>query len=380
MKLLYGLVLFTLAVTPLWEAPKNIAVGLAIIAWLILPRGQRVWPRPFRWLGWLVVVAFFSAVGAISPWDGFFGTADWLRILLFGLAAAAAVTDAARLRTAITVVAVSTAAAAGFVLLRFYLGAAPAADVRSGLSVLSLGFSNQAATYLALALLCQLHLLARPERDARLAGLLTLAPTVTALWATTSRGGWIAALLAGAYFLLRRGNRRMVITLVVVLALLAPILAANPAARGQLASLYRVVIHNYPPNEKSGLYWRIHLWRQCGEVIAEHPLLGVGPKNFKWLDPERHLREWQYADHAHNILVNLGVETGLVGLAVFCGFLASAVRASFRPGVGAPTVVQGAVIVLLVAGLATTTFHSEGGLLFAALVGMGLGGAPPGPR
>jgi O-antigen ligase len=125
--------------------------------------------------------------------------------------------------------------------------------------------------------------------------------------------------------------------------------------------------------------WRVAMWRDCTDVVRERPWFGVGPRNFKYQDPERHVRTWAYSDHAHNVLVNIATETGLAGLAAFLLFLGATLRASLRQPLPWCFLTQGVVLVLIVAGLATTTFHTEGGMLFALLVGTALGASrvPP---
>jgi putative inorganic carbon (HCO3(-)) transporter len=77
---------------------------------------------------------------------------------------------------------------------------------------------------------------------------------------------------------------------------------------------------------------RILYWENGIEMIKEHPVLGVGYFNFPLYYgryyPDDVLRE--SAQLPHNIFIQIGTDTGLLGLAVFSGFLLVAYRLGRR--------------------------------------------------
>lgn len=359
-----------LAVIPFFEGPKNTLFVLAGLAWLGA-RGWRHDPGPLRWAGWLAVIALLAAITAISPREAFNGAFDYFRIFVCGLFAVAVVRTRRDALVTLAVGAGATALAAAVAMARVALGYANFGS--AGLSILSLGFSNQAAAYLVLALVAQLFFLARalapaaPGRAARwwAVGLpmLALLPTLAALWLTSSRGAWVAAALLLLLLVARHGTRRLVVGLLLLLLLLLPLLHTS-MAREQLTNIaggLRVV------------GWRAAMWQGCVPLIMAHPWLGVGPRNFTNLDPELYLRGWDYSNHAHNLLVNPAVEMGLPGLGCLLALLVAPLRLARRLPPEWRFLPQGAVLALFVTGIITTTYQTEAGMLFAALLGTAVG-------
>lgn len=72
---------------------------------------------------------------------------------------------------------------------------------------------------------------------------------------------------------------------------------------------------------------RFHQWQSGLEMMFDHPLTGVGPGNYESV-------YWQYKffeerktyPHAHSNIVQLGAETGILGLGVFFWMMVAAVR------------------------------------------------------
>jgi O-antigen ligase len=86
-------------------------------------------------------------------------------------------------------------------------------------------------------------------------------------------------------------------------------------------------------------FQRAVIWNGSGELIADHPLLGVGPGNFRaatldwrrsFLQQEPHTLYWIYltpSGHAHNDLLHLAVVGGLPGGLLFLGLALACVLA-----------------------------------------------------
>ncbi|HNW92274.1 MAG TPA: O-antigen ligase family protein [bacterium] len=353
--LLPWLLWLLLLTIPFSEALKNILFGLTALAWL-LARGWQTPAGPLRWLGYLVMVAVLSAVSALSPREALNGAFDCLRIFLCGLCALRVAANERRAVATLAVAAAGTAAAAAWAMFSVKMGWLNFGS--AGLKVMSLGFANHSATYLLLATLAALTLLPRGGRMGWLAAA-ALLPLLAGLWLTSSRGAWVAAVLVLLLFLLRHATRRICLTIGVIAIVMVPVVLHSEQALVQL--------ENFGRGGEVG--WRARMWQDCVPVISERLWLGVGARNFKMLDPERYLRVWAYSDHAHNTLVNLAVELGLAGLACYLGLLAAAIRNSLRLPREWRFLPQGAVLAMLVAGMATTTLHTEGGMLFAVLLG-----------
>lgn len=91
-------------------------------------------------------------------------------------------------------------------------------------------------------------------------------------------------------------------------------------------------------DERSSLASRIMIWHSAVRMIADHPLLGIGPGNFQ----AEYLRYQQYfppylewsAPHPHNVFLDLWLEGGLLGVTglalLFWQWLSSATKLFFQ--------------------------------------------------
>jgi tetratricopeptide (TPR) repeat protein len=74
---------------------------------------------------------------------------------------------------------------------------------------------------------------------------------------------------------------------------------------------------------------RYDLWRVAAEEVADHPLLGVGADNFA-VDFVRERRTREEPLYPHSLLLRSFSQTGLVGGALFLGFVGAALVAALR--------------------------------------------------
>lgn len=79
---------------------------------------------------------------------------------------------------------------------------------------------------------------------------------------------------------------------------------------------------------------RFRAWRIALKGIFERPMLGWGPNNYvtvhdRYYEPPA-VPGSDWFDSAHNILLDLGVSAGVVGIVVFLAILGAVIRASFH--------------------------------------------------
>jgi putative inorganic carbon (HCO3(-)) transporter len=123
----------------------------------------------------------------------------------------------------------------------------------------------------------------------------------------------LAAIIAGVIILLvlvgpRRRRNLALILLVVVSA--AVIIAPDFSARMKDVPTSEFTIKL--PNS------RLAIWRTALDIFVHNPLLGVGPGNFhEGYIKYRELRYGHNYSHAHNDILNVAAETGVIGLAFF---------------------------------------------------------------
>lgn len=160
-----------------------------------------------------------------------------------------------------------------------------------------------------------------------------------------SRGGLVGLLLAFgvAVFFLRRSlfpsRRRLLILLVIGGLALAGAVFSPLGAR--FTSIFS--------QEDGSNVERLRLWQEAAVHIGERPLLGVGIGNYPLLvKPGVGYREPIYA---HNLLLDLALETGIVGLFLFCGFLGAVafflIRSFLLSGALEPLCILSALIIFL---------------------------------
>jgi len=134
------------------------------------------------------------------------------------------------------------------------------------------------------------------------------------------------------------------------------------------------------------LQLRIATWKGAMRSIADRPLLGVGPRNFKNLNaikyglPRKLDKEGllKGPDHAFNLFVTVGTERGILGLAALLALMVRYLQVWWKlrlqlsnewsEGLWYASV--GAFIAILVAGLVTTTLHSEGAIALWSLTAL----------
>ena len=132
---------------------------------------------------------------------------------------------------------------------------------------------------------------------------------------TFSRGGYVGLIfgLSAILFplLLRDASwKKRVLQIGIGIVVVVGIISASPIGDRLLSS--------FSPTDKSNVE-RLRLWQEATELILHQPLLGVGIGNYPLaVKPSAEYREPIYA---HNLFLDIALETGLIGLFLFSGFI-----------------------------------------------------------
>ena len=177
---------------------------------------------------------------------------------------------------------------------------------------------------------------------------------ITAFVATTivvvmagSRGGWISYAVVCSLILLSETRKRTiplwkmgtVAILVAAVGLFA--IFQNHSARARLDQTLLIFSGDEALIDKA-LSSRWTLWKTTGRMIEAHPVNGVGIRAFRYaytefagqcdamVNPDLKTRKLTGAAYAHQIVLEVLSEAGLIGLAGLILFYATLVRAWFR--------------------------------------------------
>lgn len=175
----------------------------------------------------------------------------------------------------------------------------------------NLGNANLLGALLAMALPLAAGRALAAQPAARRAWLGLIALLAAALAASTSRSGWLGAVLGlGVLAVFLTPRRRLLPALAAGAALV--VLAAATIALTPLRDL----------NDDSGGA-RLAVWRDAAAVVAERPLLGWGEDTMGLVFGRHQSGDWARGhnfDRAHSMPLDLAASQGLVGLAA-CAWL-----------------------------------------------------------
>jgi O-antigen ligase len=201
----------------------------------------------------------------------------------------------------------------------------------TGRAVGSFGHPNILAAFEILALPGALALSLRGPSVIRpfaaLAGALCLMGLVLSL----SRGGLLAGAAAAGVLLLWAPFRRLVaLAAVVVGILLVSGLSALPDSPEVDVVAKRLSSVRY---SAQGVNPRFQIWRTTPDIVADHPVFGVGANVFPEIAPAYGLISSRLGgayEHAHNVPLTIAAELGLIGLAALVWLTFALARVLWR--------------------------------------------------
>ncbi|UCF67181.1 MAG: O-antigen ligase family protein [Acidobacteriota bacterium] len=214
---------------------------------------------------------------------------------------------------------------------------------------------NDLAFALIAALGVALYLLLGTRKKGQIALLVGLmAICLAAIVTSMSRGGFVGLAALGAYVFVL-GPYRSRIAAVAILAILMLVVLAPPT--------YWQEVHSIGESVESGTgEQRLYFWSLAWRMFLDHPLIGVGTRNYgiqapNYQDPRRAFMwgEHTWGRAAHSLYFTLIPEHGLIGIAICAGFLWTTYKSITRlrrlthPGVLSP---QRASPRLMASGLA----------------------------
>ena len=161
---------------------------------------------------------------------------------------------------------------------------------------------------------------------------------LVALFATQSRSAWLGFFAAATVVFAIYNKRTMtVLVSIILLATVVALVGAFNLGLTQITTSYGVIIQRlveagsiFTINDISSIevtdanfatVERLAHWRAAQEMWRDNPWLGVGFGNYAVVYPAYAVGRWlDPLGHAHNYLLNIGAEAGLVGITTYLIF------------------------------------------------------------
>lgn len=336
-----GFVVVPVAGLQLIEVAVLAAGGLTIVGRLASGEAPLPWPRLAWWPLGIIALGLVSTTSAPDLQLAAKQMALLAGGMLLLLTTVAVVSDTERLRATM----VAFAAAGAGVSLHGVSGSGQLAARLGGLSVANrptgiFTSPNQLGALAGIVVVIGVALLVgATRRSHRVVGIVAAVSGAAGLAVTLSRGAWLGTGVALLAFLVavpsaRRASLRWILPLSVVAALGGSVALPETGTQVQVV---RDRLGTLTAAETSPYDNRTDIWAEAVRQIRDAPVTGQGPASFPVVS-QRSVSEASFvgANHAHNSVLNIGAEFGLVGLALVAGFavslLTGLVRAMRRAG------------------------------------------------
>ena len=308
---------------PISNAFTSVGMGITIAAWIVRKVLEKKFNlnNPFFFL--LVCFLFWnllSLVNSQNMHDSLRGINKVIKFAVFFLAVFDTLRNEKILKRLFTVLVASSVLVCingifqnfyGFDFLRQHR-----VDMGESLRRLTASFTdpNNFGGFLVIAIPVFLALiLAKVPKRIKLFILMpAVAGLMFCLYRTSSRGAWLGlAVSVLALCVLKKS--KAVIAGLVVLALVFFIFAPG-VTKDRLKSAF-VVEHGNPTWE------RVKIWQGASNMVAAHPVLGIGVNNFVSMFPRYKPADYPDNRYAHNSFLQMAAEVGIPGVLIFILFL-----------------------------------------------------------
>jgi len=353
---------------PLAETPKTICFISALVFWLVKVIRTRDFKIKIPRLGWFL----FAWVGAtfLSTFNsecGIRGVRDVLTYVPFFLLIVNVVDSERRIIQLFWAVVIGIGIGDVAGLWTTISDAVRLHPQLDRLRILSLG---SAAPYLVmvLSLIAGLTFRVRWTRGQWLVLGMAVSLSIVALILTYTRSMWIVSVVVMVMLGALQKTWWPSVVAVVLIMGLGVGLATSPVIQGRTRMLTDL-------HRDASLVERYEIWGAALNMVRDHPMFGVGAKCFIVHSERYHVPNGQR--QAHNQLMNVAAETGIVGLICFLAWLAYYAVFLFklrqlRTGTISRAMwlaAMGSFVVVAVHGIVEAIFAAEIALLFMLITG-----------
>jgi O-antigen ligase len=310
------------------HALAQMFLGLSLLLTIIIVITKKTYKQPFKFTSFNIFIFLFliwsiiSALFGPTPWSSLVGLKEeWLFLMI--PVVAFLMKDEKSMAAALRIFTISAILISIYAVWQHFSGIdlyhhkqlieAPSHGYRSvGIFAHTLTFGNYYAV--ASILLLGLALYAK-ERKNKIIFYSGFCLTGIATLFSYSRGS-IGALIGGIIILLIWiGRRRYKVILPLIAAVIVIILMTAPDVLGRFSSGFKMEWEGTKGTS------RMSIWRTAGNMIAEHPIIGVGPENFgnQYINYRDKFSNRKFA-HAHNDILNIAAYAGIPAAIFYLGF------------------------------------------------------------
>jgi len=333
------LILFA-ATSVLGISPMEVAYGLAFACWCLLvlsSRFTKAWHfSPLLTPGLVFLFANFVVIlFSVDPGNSF-KVVQQLGLMGMTLVVGNAVREKGRLKVLVLVWLAAAAVVSLYAIGQYLAGEPRARAFFPGPMTLAriLIFAVAVAVTLSLCVTGPL----------RWFSLLCSVAMLAALYATLTRGAWLAIGAALLFLGVVKKSRILFACLSLFLCLAIALAAFYPDT--QPGALVRSIIRPVDPSSPrfyESTYQRYWLYKSAIRIFLDHPITGVGQRNFvevygSYIPEHMRSPDALRADgtvytgwpHAHSLYLNVLATQGVLGFATFAWLIVTAIRLAWR--------------------------------------------------
>jgi len=258
----------------------------------------------------------------------------------------------------------------------YLLGVNQIGDINFKMNSLTLTFRNSSRTAIFVAtgaFLCLTYAIYNRSKRTSFLALFSCTTLISALVGTGSRMTLTAFLLCSSFFLFLQNKIRILLLVFAIILLLVPFFGKEQ--RFNLNPSHLIFTQS--------AIERFTVWYAAWEIFKEHPMMGSGFRTFKekaaphvahYRTVNTQINEYETLSDAHNIVLHLLSESGLLGTSIFAAIFFYSARNSLYLRVNAAIpLILCIVLIFLHAQLHVNIFSTNvSGLLFL-LTGMSSG-------
>ena len=281
-------------------AVNSLALGLLALSWagqMIVERRWSVAATPYDWffLAYVIAELVSTALSVNRPQSMLFAKRLLLIGIVYGITTHVVTTR--DLRTFLVVLLGSAT-----VVALIGLGKLLVEDVVR-LGIFQFYMTTSELMMITLLMVLPFAIFPGTPRKVRIASLLALFPLAIALYATVTRGAYLAV-IAGALVIAVVRNRWILVPLAALVLMV--ILFAPPYVQQRLDS---IIDPSHPENAT-----RVALWQTGWTIFTHYPVFGVGDIDLRELyDQYTTVENPEHHGHLHNVPLQILVTLGAVG-------------------------------------------------------------------